>query len=141
MTESERIEEWFEQRGVRYNGLLLLPPNAALELLDAALRSQIRILGVSAFVDRDGYWQARPELLEFGSAQSDVDTWNKAQQFVREVAPNATHFEVSLSRWADTPKWKRTVGRVFDVLSGFEMAFVGVLVVFLVVALFVETCT
>ena len=83
----------FEKRGVMAGRVMLLPPDAAVELVEAIRGIGAPVLGVDTFqVATDGVYPLLEHILDLSSGSQD--SWSEAITFIRQRQHYGFHFEV-----------------------------------------------
>jgi hypothetical protein len=89
------LQDQFLRLGVKRGGVLMLPPQVALEFIDAARLAGHPILGVdSLVVTENSTTSAIDHVLDLSSAGSDTDTWSEARRFVEARTDMGFLFEI-----------------------------------------------
>jgi hypothetical protein len=89
------LERRFAAQGLRRAGILLFPPDIALELISEARTFKVPVLGI------DGFWlsdQATQPSMEdsVDFSNQSVDSWDAAERFVRDRISSTIWLEVVL---------------------------------------------
>jgi hypothetical protein len=85
----------FESRGLKRGGILLLKPDDAIELVEAARQQRKPILGVDAFTVTETSTQPSMEhSADYSDQSKSIDTWSAARHHIEKLRDSGFLFEV-----------------------------------------------